>query len=63
MWEGERAQKKGKKKKHTHTQQSKGGREKEEKKKIAGLRKACPQRVYNSYNDVDNSCKPIVFSL
>lgn len=57
--EGEREQRKTGRKK-----QRKGGREKEEKKKkIAGLKKACPQRVYNSYNDVDNSCKLIVFPL
>lgn len=39
-----------------------GGRKKK-KEKVAGLRKAYPQRVYNSYNDVDNSRKLIVFPL
>ena len=54
----EREQKKGKKK----YKGREGGRKKK-KEKVAGLRKACPQRVYNSYNDVDNSRKLIVFPL
>lgn len=53
----EREQKKGKKYKGRE-----GGRKKK-KEKVAGLRKARPQRVYNSYSDVDNSRKLIVFPL
>lgn len=53
----EREQKKGKKYKGRE-----GGRKKK-KEKVAGFRKARPQRVYNSYNDVDNSRKLIVFPL
>ena len=52
-------------KRKTGRKKTKEGREGErrKKKKIAGLKKACPQRVYNSYNDVDNSFKLIVFPL
>ena len=57
MWEGERAKERKKKYKGRE-----GGRKKK-KEKVAGLRKARPQRVYNSYSDVDNSRKLIVFPL